>query len=111
MRRLAAEGKTNLPKPHRPPFAPRLFERPKKMLCNDCDGVEPEVEGGGGITGAPAEQGNPLIEFLPIVGVSVVVGSAGEAGYGISAQYRIGGISAPRRITRILRERNRNGCR
>jgi hypothetical protein len=28
-----------------------------KTLCNDCDGVDPAVEGGGGITTAPAEQG------------------------------------------------------
>jgi hypothetical protein len=53
-----------------------------KTLCNDCDGVEPEVEGGGGITTAPAEQGSPVNEFLPIVGVSVVVGRAGETGNG-----------------------------
>ncbi len=51
-------------------------------LCKDCDGVEPEVEGGGGIAGAPAEQGNPLIEFLPIVEASIAVLSAGETGTG-----------------------------
>jgi hypothetical protein len=54
----------------------------EQTLCNDCDGIEPEVEGGGGITTAPAEQGSPVNEFLPIVGVSVVVGRVGETGTG-----------------------------
>jgi hypothetical protein len=53
-----------------------------KTLCNVCDGAEPEVEGGGGITTAPAEQGSPVIEFLPIVGASIAVLSAGETGTG-----------------------------
>jgi hypothetical protein len=51
-----------------------------KTLCNGCDVVEPEIEGGGGITTAPAEQGSPVIEFLPIAGVSIVAESAGETG-------------------------------
>ena len=41
----------------------------------------------------------------------VRVGLPPESEFHISAQSRIGGISAQQRIARILRERNRNGCR
>jgi hypothetical protein len=37
--------------------------------------------------------------------------SVGLLSHSISAQSRIGRISAQQRIARILRERNRNGCR
>ena len=53
-----------------------------KTLCNGCVVVELETEGGGGITTAPAEQGSPLIELLPIAGASIVPGSAGETAAG-----------------------------
>jgi hypothetical protein len=49
-----------------------------KTICNDCDGVEPAVEGVGRITTLPAEQGSPVIAFLPIAGLGIVEGSAGE---------------------------------
>ena len=62
-------------------------------------------------------QGRPVCAFLPNGGCSIVVLGAGETGTGgswvtsISAEYRIGGISAPQRIASVLRKRNRNGCR
>jgi hypothetical protein len=60
-----------------------------KTLWNGCEVVVP-LEGGGvapetapalGVTGTlPAEQGSPVIEFLPILGGNIAVGSAGETG-------------------------------
>ncbi len=52
----------------------------RRRFCSGWEVVELEVEGSGGITTAPAVQGSPLIELLPIVGAKIVVGSAGEIG-------------------------------
>ena len=68
-------------------------------------------------TGPGPVQGRPVNEFLPNGVPSIVRLGAGETGLGgplahsISAQPRIGGISAQQRIASVLRERNRNGCR
>ncbi len=62
-----------------------------KTLCNGCVVVVPLERGWPAAEGAPAlcvtgtepaEQGSPLIEFLPIAGASIVLGSAGETGTG-----------------------------
>jgi hypothetical protein len=69
------------------------------------------------MTTAPAEQGSPLIGFLPILGVSIVVGCAGETRTGGALvtvfPLRIGLVVFPLPVGLVVfvRERNRNCCR